>query len=217
MPAKPACSLPSGGLYLEVSPTGSKWWRLKYRFDGKEKRLALGVYPDVGLKDARERREAARKLLANGVDLCGALSRVKKSQFAAKTDPEAVEGILRALDGYQGTSPVRCAMRLAPLLFVRPGELRTAQWADIDLEERQWCYVVTKTKTPHIVPPSRQAIEIPNELRPRTESIATASIMGMFYPTAAIASPGCATQQQVSAKTTIMTSSTASRRQVHPP
>ena len=56
------------GLYLEVSPTGSKWWRLKYRFDGKEKRLALGVYPDVGLKDARERREAARKLLANGVD-----------------------------------------------------------------------------------------------------------------------------------------------------
>jgi hypothetical protein len=56
------------GLYLEVSPTGSKWWRLKYRFDGKEKRLALGVYPDVGLKDARERREAARKLLASGVD-----------------------------------------------------------------------------------------------------------------------------------------------------
>src|SRR5882757_1866324 len=56
------------GLYLEVSPTGSKWWRLKYRFEGKEKRLALGVYPDVGLKDARERREAARKLLASGVD-----------------------------------------------------------------------------------------------------------------------------------------------------
>ena len=54
------------GLYLEVSPTGSKWWRLKYRFDGKEKRLALGV--GLGLKDARERREAARKLLANGVD-----------------------------------------------------------------------------------------------------------------------------------------------------
>src|ERR1700679_125025 len=56
------------GLYLEVSPTGSKWWRLKYRFDGKEKRLALGVYPDVGLKDARERRDSARKLLSNGVD-----------------------------------------------------------------------------------------------------------------------------------------------------
>jgi len=267
------------GLYLEVSPTGSKWWRLKYRFEGKEKRLALGVYPDVGLKDARDSREAARKLLASGVDpgehrkaqklarneqaansfevvarewfakyattwaashsdktirrlerdvfpwignrpicdihapeiltvlrrieargagetahralsncgqifryavatgradrdpsgdLRGALSRVKKSHFAAKTDPESVAGILRAMDGYLGTLPVRCAMRLAPLLFVRPGELRTAKWADVDLEEKQWRYTVTKTNTPHIVPLSRQAIEILNELRPLT-------------------------------------------------
>ena len=57
-----------GGLYLEVSPTGSKWWRLKYRFGGKEKRLAIGVYPEVSLKDARERREEARRLLAAEVD-----------------------------------------------------------------------------------------------------------------------------------------------------
>jgi hypothetical protein len=56
------------GLYLEVSPTGGKWWRLKFRFDSKEKRLSLGVYPDVSLKDARDRRDAARKLLANGID-----------------------------------------------------------------------------------------------------------------------------------------------------
>ncbi len=56
------------GLYLEVSPTGGKWWRLNYRFDGKEKRLSLGVYPDVSLKNARERRDEARKLLANGID-----------------------------------------------------------------------------------------------------------------------------------------------------
>ena len=64
-PTGKTCKLSDArGLYLEVSPTGSKWWRLKYRFDGKEKRLALGVYPDVGLKDARERREAARKLLS---------------------------------------------------------------------------------------------------------------------------------------------------------
>jgi hypothetical protein len=56
------------GLYLEVSPAGGKWWRLKYRFDGKEKRLSLGVYPEVGLKDARERRDECRKLLANGAD-----------------------------------------------------------------------------------------------------------------------------------------------------
>jgi len=57
-----------GGLYLEVSPNGGKWWRLKYRFDGKEKRLSLGVYPTVTLKVARERREEAKKLLSGGVD-----------------------------------------------------------------------------------------------------------------------------------------------------
>jgi integrase len=267
------------GLYLEISPSGGKWWRHKYRFEGKEKRLSLGVYPDVGLKEARERREDARKLLANGVDpgehrkamklarneqsansfevvarewfgkyettwatshsektirrferdvfpwigsrpiadihapeiltvlrrieargagetahralsncgqvfryavatgranrdpsgdLRGALSPVKKGHFAAKTDPEVVAGILRAMDVYQGTLPVRCAMRLAPLLFVRPGELRTAKWADVDLEEKQWRYTVTKTNTPHIVPLSRQAVEIFNELQPLT-------------------------------------------------
>jgi integrase len=80
---------------------------------------------------------------------------VKKSHFAAKTEPEAVAGILRTLDSYEGTLPVRCAMRLAPLLFVRPGELRTAKWVDTDMEEKQWRYIVTKTKTPHIVPLSR--------------------------------------------------------------
>ncbi len=56
-----------GGMYLEVSPKGGKWWRLKYRFGGKEKRISLGVYPEILLKDARERRTEARKLLANHV------------------------------------------------------------------------------------------------------------------------------------------------------
>ena len=279
-PAKKTAKLfDERGLYLEVSPAGGKWWRHKYRFEGKEKRLSLGVYPDVGLKEARERRDAARQLLARGVDpgehrkaqklarteqaansfevvarewiakyattwaashsdrtlrrlerdvfpwigsrpicdihapevltvlrrieargagetahralsncgqvfryavatgradrdpsgdLRGALSRGKKSHFAAKTDPESVAGILRAMDGYMGTLPVRCAMRLAPLLFVRPGELRTAKWADMDLEEKQWRYTVTKTNTPHIVPLSRQAIQILKELHPVT-------------------------------------------------
>lgn len=57
-----------GGMYLEVSPAGGKWWRLKYRYGGKEKRLSLGVYPEISLKDARQRRDDARKLLANDVD-----------------------------------------------------------------------------------------------------------------------------------------------------
>lgn len=267
------------GLYLEVSPAGGKWWRLKYRFDGKEKRLSLGVYPDVSLKDARERRDTARKLLADGTDpsenrkaqksaragraansfevvarewyakysatwakdhgnriirrferdifpwigarpiaeitapellavvrriedrgaletahralgncgqvfryavatgraerdpsgdLRGALPPVKGEHFAATTDPKRVGEILRALDGYQGTLTVRCALRLAPLVFVRPGELRKAEWADIDLDAAEWRYTVTKTNTPHIVPLSRQAVAILRELQPLT-------------------------------------------------
>ena len=64
---KPVKLFDGGGLYLEVSPAGGKWWQLKYRFDGKEKRLSLGVYPDVSLKEARDRRDAARKLLTDGI------------------------------------------------------------------------------------------------------------------------------------------------------
>ncbi|SET32675.1 Integrase [Nitrosomonas marina] len=267
------------GLYLEISPAGGKWWRLKYRFNDKEKRISLGVYPDVGLKDARDRRDEARKLLANGIDpsenrkamksarkersansfeviarewyakystawaknhseriirrferdifpwiggrpiaeinapellsvvrrienrgaletahralsncgqvfryavatgraerdpsgdLRGALPPVKGTHFAATTDPKRVGEILRALDGYEGTLTVRCALRLAPLVFVRPGELRNAKWADIDLEVAEWRYLVTKTNTQHIVPLARQAIEILLELQPLT-------------------------------------------------
>ncbi len=270
-----------GGLYLEVAPSGGKWWRLKYRFDGKEKRLSLGVYPDVSLKDARDRRDGARKLLANEIDpsenrkakkaakverasnsfevvarewytkhsvnwsanhanrtirrlerdifpwiggkaiavitapqllaairrieqrgaletahralgncgqvfryavatgraernpssdLRGALPPVKGTHFASVTEPKQVAEVLRALDGYEGTLPVRCALRLAPLVFVRPGELRHAQWEDIDLIAAEWRYRVTKTDTQHIVPLSRQAIEILQELKPLTEN-----------------------------------------------
>lgn len=254
------------GLYLEVSPSGGKWWRLKYRFSGKEKRLSLGVYPDVSLKDARERRDEARKLLANGIDpsehrkaskansrensfetvarewfakhsrnwvedhgnrilrrlerdifpwigeklvieikapellasirrienrgaletahralgncgqvfryaiatgraerdlsadLRGALPAAKGEHFAAVTEAKQVAELLRALDGYEGSLVVSCALRLAPLVFVRPGELRKAEWR----------YIVTKTGTQHIVPLSRQALEILEELKPLT-------------------------------------------------
>ena len=72
------------------------------------------------------------------------------------------------MDGYEGTLTVRCALRLAPLVFVRPGELRKAEWAHIDLDAAEWRYIVTKTNTPHIVPLSRQAVEILRELHPLT-------------------------------------------------
>jgi integrase len=278
---KPVKLFDERGLYLEVSPAGGKWWRLKYRFGGKEKRLSLGVYPDVGLKDARDRRDASRKLLADGVDpsenrkatksaqadrafnsfevvarewfakygatwaanhgdrilrrferdifpwiggrpisevtapellavvrriegrgaldtahralgncgqifryavatgrcerdpsgdLRGALSPVKGKHFAATTEPKQLAGILRAMDGYEGMLTVQCALRLAPLVFVRPGELRIAEWKDFDLDTAEWRYVVTKTNTPHVVPLSRQAVEILRELQPLTGS-----------------------------------------------
>ena len=76
--------------------------------------------------------------------------------------------MLRAMDGYEGSLTVSCALRLAPLVFVRPGELRKAEWADINLNKAEWRYIVTKTDTQHIVPLSRQAVEILNELQPLT-------------------------------------------------
>ena len=101
-------------------------------------------------------------------DLRGALPPVKEEHFASVTEPNKVAEVLRALDGYEGTLTVRCALRLAPLVFVRPGELRHAKWADIDLEVAEWRYTVTKTDTQHIVPLSRQAVEILKELQPLT-------------------------------------------------
>ena len=101
-------------------------------------------------------------------DLRGALPPVKSGHLAAVTDPKRVAEILRAMDSYEGTLTVRCALRLAPLLFVRPGELRKAEWAQMDLDEAEWRYTVTKTKTPHIVPLSKQALAILRELHPLT-------------------------------------------------
>jgi len=96
-------------------------------------------------------------------DLRGALPPVKPEHFAAVTEPTEVAKLLRTLDGYQGTLPVACALRLAPLVFVRPGELRNAEWADIDLEAAEWRYTVTKTDTAHIVPLATQAVAILRE------------------------------------------------------
>lgn len=267
------------GLYLLLKSNGSRWWRFDYRYGGKRKTLSMGVYPDVSLKEARNRRDEARKLLASDVDpgenrkavkaaklekaansfevvarewyakysptwneshgeriircferdifpwigskpiaeiaapellttvrriedrgavetahralgncgqvfryaiatgratrdisadLRGALPPVKGEHFAAITEPKQVGALLRAIDGYTGSHVVRCALRLAPLVFVRPGELRKAEWKDIDLPAAEWRYTVTKTNTPHIVPLSTQAVEIFKELQALT-------------------------------------------------
>lgn len=289
---KPKRLFDGGGMYLEVSPAGGKLWRLKYRYGGKEKRLALGVYPDTSLANAREKRDAARKLLAQGIDpgvqrkaekaageeraannfeviarewlamkqpewtrgqygkerdrlekhafprigalpianigvaeirpllahvvkqghieqahrLRHQLSRVFRFAVATErasrdpaadlrdtlparqpknhptiTDPAQVGELMRAIDGFTGTFPVKCALQLAPLWFCRPGEIRMAEWAHFDLESEHPKYTVppinrklkkaakeNPATPPHVVPLSRQALEILLELRQLT-------------------------------------------------
>ncbi|MGO8718393.1 MAG: tyrosine-type recombinase/integrase [Acidobacteriaceae bacterium] len=99
---KPIRLFDERGLYLEVSPTGGKWWRLKFGFDGKEKRLSLGVYPDVPLKDARDRGETARKLLADGIDP----SENRKAQKLAHADSAANSFEVVAREWFSKYSPV---------------------------------------------------------------------------------------------------------------
>lgn len=263
----------SGGLYLLVHPNGSKYWRLKYRVLGKEKVLALGVYPQVSLSDARSKREDAKRLLANGKDpsqvkqeqkanakseaantfesvarewlkkkaakqvdktrnrnlrilelnifkyigstpinqvtsksllsalqkmeqrgvvdsahralqicgeifryaiateraqadlslvLKGALTPVNEKHHASITDPKGVADLLRAIHSYEGSFLTQQALKLAPLVFVRPGELRHAEWSEIDLEAGEWRIAAhkMKMKAVHIVPLSKQAVTI---------------------------------------------------------
>ncbi len=268
-----------GGLYLLLNPNGSKWWRFDYRFAGKRKTLSMGVYPDVGLKDARERRDLARKQLANDIDpgenrkaqkaasversansfeviarewfekrrsswsashadkiikrlendvfpwlggraiaeitapdvlsvlrriegrgtldtahraagncsqvfryaiatgraerdplpdLRGALPPARGGNFAAITDPNGVGELLRAFDAFRGTFIVKCALEVAPRVFVRPGELRKAEWEGFDLDKAEWSYFVTKTKIWHLVPLATQVVAILRELHALT-------------------------------------------------
>lgn len=275
--AKPYKMGDERGLFVLVHPNGSKYWRMKYRIDGKEKLLALGVYPEVGLKEARERRDDARKILDNGGDPAsvkktqkavrieraentfkavalewyekqkplwseghanktlamlkndtfkklgdlpvaeitapviletlntvqdrGALytaGRVKESigrvmryavatgrthfdpvpslkgvltahvekHMASVTDPKRLGEILRLWDTSTTGITVRSAMNLAPLVFVRIGELRRARWADIDFDKAEWRYLISKTQTPHIVPLSKQALALIEGMRP---------------------------------------------------
>ncbi|MDV3468993.1 integrase arm-type DNA-binding domain-containing protein [Stenotrophomonas sp. C3(2023)] len=268
-----------GGLYLEISPKDSRWWRFKYRFDGKEKRLALGVYPEVSLALARQRREEARQLLARGVDpsqhkkaaalakaelgsntfetvarewlakrdwvpsyslkvnawmvndvfpwigsrpvsellapdflrvarrieergaiesahrimqncgqimryaiatgradrnpvadLRGALAPAPERNHAAIVEPYAFGGLLRALHSYTGTMVVASALKLAPLVFVRPGELRQAEWSEVDLDAGLWSIPASRMKMrqAHVVPLAKQAVAILRDLHQLT-------------------------------------------------
>ncbi|SOZ49053.1 putative integrase [Cupriavidus taiwanensis] len=268
------------GMYLEVRPNGARYWFLKYRYAGKENRLSLGVFPTVSLKEARERRAAARHKLAAGVDPVAAKQAEKRTQrlnaensfeavarewwakFApalseshaqrnlrrlevhvfpyvggqpiaqieapavldvlqriekkgtletahrvrvlvgqvvryaistgratrdvsadlrdalpptqvkhhgAITDPVQLGALLRAIDGYAGTAVVAAALRLAPLVFQRPGELRQAEWTEFDLDAAMWTVPAGRMKRTkagkengpdHLVPLSRQAVAI---------------------------------------------------------
>ena len=265
-----------GGLYLLLMPNGSKLWRLAYRFGGKQRSLALGIYPTITLKQARDRRDAARVQLADkidpsiqrridkqnassgntfravagelldklereglaevtlakkcwlldfaypligdrpinkitapelllvlrnveargryetarrlrstcsmvfryaiatgraerdvSVDLRGALTTPKVTHRAAIIDPVGIGGLVRAIDGYDGLLVTKLALRLAPLVFVRPGELRKAEWAELDLEGSEWRISASKMKMrrPHRVPLSRQAVAIIRDLK----------------------------------------------------
>ena len=138
--------------------------------------------------EARGSVESARRVLQNfgqifryalatgrverdiAADLRGALSAVTVTHQAAITDPKEIGGLLRAIDGYQGSMVARCALRLAPLVFVRPGELRAAQWSEINLDRAEWSIAAgrMKTREPHLVPLSAQAVAVLRELLPVT-------------------------------------------------
>lgn len=261
------------GLFLSVEAAGGKLWRFKYRYGGKEKKLALGAYPATGLKEARGKRDEARRLLEAGIDpgeqrrvdklgktlqaantfqaiadeyiakkareglapvtlakarwllsllatkigsrpiseitspellgalraveergnletarrmrsfagrvfrygiatgrterdlssdIRGALTAPKVTHRAAILDPAALGGLLRAIDGYGGQASTVLALKLAPHVFVRPGELRHAEWTEIDFERAVWIIPGHKTKMgkDHQVPLSRQALAI---------------------------------------------------------
>jgi integrase len=266
------------GLHLLINHAG-KYWRVAYRFHGKQKTLAFGTYPEVSLSRAREKLAEARRQLADGIDpgelkkinkaireqleansfeavarewfakhladkaqshkdkvirrmerdvfpwigskpiseiavqelltvirrievrgsndtahralqncgqifrygiatgrcerdpssdLRGALTPSRVSHFAAITDPKRAGELLRAIEGFKGTFQVQCALKIAPLVFVRPGELRKSKWADIDLDTAEWRFITSKTKTEHIVPLARQAIDMLRDLQPLT-------------------------------------------------
>jgi len=276
---KPFNLADGGGLILQIQPSGGLWWRLRYRFAGKQMMLSLGTYPDTSLKMAREKRDDARRLLAAdppidpslvrkaernaatspetfkaiateflemqtagaaattlrrlelhvfpylgskpiaritaaellavlrrvehkgsydtahrirsacsriwryaigsgraeqdiAASLAGQLAPVNAQNFATITEPKRIGELLRAIDGYSGLHSVCAALKLAPLVFVRPGELRAATWNEFDLEGAEWRIPARRTKlrVEHVVPLADQAIAILDDLFPLTGS-----------------------------------------------
>jgi integrase len=150
-----------------------------------EARALLGALRKIGQRGAIETAHRARSLAAQvfryaiatgrtgrnpAADLVGALASPASAHFASVTDPEAVAPMLRAIHAYEGTPIVSAALKLAPLVFVRPGELRSMRWAGVDLKAGEWRFTASKTGTPHIVPLSSQAVGILEELKPLTDS-----------------------------------------------
>ena len=140
--------------------------------------VALRKIEERGAIETAHRARAAASLvfryaIATGratgnpaADLIGALISTQTKHFASVTEPEDVAKLLNAIWGYQGSPVVLAALKLSAFLFVRPGELRHARWADINLDKAEWRYVTSKTKTPHIVPLARQSVEILRDVRP---------------------------------------------------
>lgn len=264
-----------GGLFLLITATNTRLWRLRYKVRGRESMLGLGTYPATSLKAARARRAELRAALEAGrnpaaerragkvssantfetlarewlpkqpfapktlkkavwtfedllfpyigsrpvsvltppellevfrrlerrgkhetahrakqrvsqvfryaiatgraerdptADLRGALAPIKVTNRAAVTDPKEVAQLLRALHGYRGHYVVEAAIKLAPLVFVRPGELRAAEWSEIDLDAGEWRIAAhrTKMRRPHLVPLARQGVDILREIEPLT-------------------------------------------------
>ena len=109
--------------------------------------------------------QTGRALRDPTIDLRGALPAPVVKYMAAFTEPKEIAELLRAIDGFTGSFTVQCALRLSPLVFTRPSELRMAKWADIDLEANEWRYLVSKTKTMHLVPLSKQAAKLFTDLK----------------------------------------------------
>ncbi len=131
------------------------------RFTAHRIRSEISRVFRYGIKEGHCKADPAR-------DLVDAIPPAQTTHFASITEPEKVAEMLRAFDGFTGTFPVLCALRLAPMLFVRPGELRKAQWSQFELDKGEWRYFVNKTKTDHLVPLATQAVAILRELHALT-------------------------------------------------